>query len=62
VILKSTVRDVEIPSATVPEFVLRHAERLADKPAIIDGPTGRTVTYGALADSVRRVATALHRR
>ena len=54
--------DVAIPDVTVPAFVLRQAQRLADKPAIIEGPTGRTLTYGELNDMVRRVATALHRR
>ena len=58
---KSSSPDVTIPDVTVPAFVLRHSERLADKPAIIDGPTGRTLTYGQLALAVRRVATALHR-
>ena len=30
-----------------------------DKPAIIDGPTGRTLTYAQLVDAVRRVAAGL---
>ena len=58
---KSSSPDVTIPDVTVPAFVLRHSERLADKPAIIGGPTGRTLTYGQLALAVRRAATALHR-
>src|SRR5439155_9334239 len=29
------------------------------KPALIDGPTGRVLTYGELASSVRRVAAGL---
>ena len=61
-IVKSSVPDVAIPHATITEYVLRHVERLADKPALIDGPTGRTLTYGGLADGIRRVATALARR
>src|SRR5262245_15886511 len=61
-IVRSSARSVEIPEVTVHDFVLRQAERLADKPALIDGPTGRTLTYGQLTDGVRRVATALHRR
>jgi acyl-CoA synthetase (AMP-forming)/AMP-acid ligase II len=61
-IVRSSSPAVEIPDVTVPAFVLRHAERLADKPALIDGPTGLTHTYGQLAEAVRRAATALHRR
>src|SRR5436190_2750255 len=48
---------VTIPEITVTEYVLRHAARLADKPALIDGPSGRALTYGQLADGNRRVAT-----
>jgi len=61
-IVRSSSPAVEIPDVTVPAFVLRHAERLADKPALIDGPTGQALTYGQLAEGVRRAATALHRR
>jgi acyl-CoA synthetase (AMP-forming)/AMP-acid ligase II len=61
-IIKSTSPDIAIPDVTITEFVLRQATRLADKPALIDGPSGRTLTYGALADGIRRVATALARR
>src|SRR5881394_1858281 len=50
---------VTIPEITVTEYVLRHAARLADKPALIDGPSGRALTYGQLADGIRRVATGL---
>ena len=61
-IIKSTSPDVAIPDVTITEYVLRQTTRLADKPALIDGPSGRTLTYGALADGIRRVATALARR
>src|SRR5262245_8424131 len=61
-IINSTSPDVTIPDVPVGEYVLRHAKRLRDKPAIIDGPTGRTLTYGQLAESIRRVATGLAQR
>src|SRR5690349_4064550 len=61
-IIRSTSPDVRIPDATITEFVLRQASRLADKPALIDGPSGRTLTYGQLVDDIRRSATALSRR
>jgi acyl-CoA synthetase (AMP-forming)/AMP-acid ligase II len=61
VIFKSAWPDVALPELTLTEFVLRHAERLRDRPAIVDGPTGRALTFGNLADQVKRVATALHR-
>ena len=49
----------EIPDADLTSFVLRHAERLADQPALIDGASGRTLTYGALAAGVERAAGGL---
>ncbi|HEV7858158.1 MAG TPA: 4-coumarate--CoA ligase family protein [Pyrinomonadaceae bacterium] len=54
--------DVSIPEIGLTPFVLRHALRLADKPALIDGPTGRVLTYGQLAAGIRRVASGLHAR
>ena len=44
------------------QLVLRRAEELADKPALIDGATNRVLTYGELRDSVRRVAAGLAAR
>ena len=61
-IVKSQSPDVTIPDVSITDYVLRHAARLGDKPALIDGPTGRTLTYRQLADGVRRVAAGLHRR
>ena len=54
--------DLDIPALTLPQLVLRHAPRLADKPALIDGPSGRSLTYGQLADGVRRVSAGLAQR
>jgi acyl-CoA synthetase (AMP-forming)/AMP-acid ligase II len=58
-IFRSPDPDIEIPVMPMTSFALRHADRLVDKPALIDGPSGRTLTYGQLADGVRRVATGL---
>ena len=55
-------KDISIPEIGLTPFVLQHAERLADKPALIDGPTGRTLTYGQLASGIRRVAAGLRAR
>ena len=35
---------VTIPEMPITDYVLRHAARLGDKPALVDGPTGRTIT------------------
>jgi len=39
--------------------VLAGAAERGDKPALIDGPTGRTITYAQLDDAVRRFAGGL---
>ncbi len=53
---------VDIPDSALVPFVLHRAGDLSTKPALIDGLTGRELTYGALADGVKRVASALRRR
>lgn len=58
----SPLPPVEIPSDHLTPFVFEKAEELADQPAIIDGPTGRTVTYRALLDSVHALAGGLVER
>jgi acyl-CoA synthetase (AMP-forming)/AMP-acid ligase II len=44
------------------DFVLGEAGARGDKPALIDGPSGRTITYEGLAKSVRAVAGGLAAR
>ncbi|HEV3014329.1 MAG TPA: 4-coumarate--CoA ligase family protein [Actinomycetota bacterium] len=44
------------------EYVLADAMGRADQAALIDGPSGRTLTYGQLAGGVRRVAAGLDAR
>jgi acyl-CoA synthetase (AMP-forming)/AMP-acid ligase II len=58
-IFKSPHATVTIPEVTVTDYVLRRAVELGDKPALIDGSTGRTYTYGQLPDYVRRLAAGL---
>ncbi|MDH3753374.1 MAG: AMP-binding protein [Acidimicrobiia bacterium] len=57
--LHSPFDDVEIPDVALTPFVLEHAATRADAPALIDGPSGRTITYGQLADMVHLVAGGL---
>ena len=53
---------VVIPEVALTPFLLEHAVERGDKPAFIDGPSGRTLTYRGWADGVRRVATGLAAR
>ena len=61
-IFRGTLPDVEIPNMPLPDFVLADAAALGDKPALIDGPSGRTITYAQLAGATRAVATGLAER
>ena len=54
--------DVEIPSAAISDFVLEKAAEFGDKPALIDGPSGRQVTYAELGQGVRALASGLAAR
>jgi acyl-CoA synthetase (AMP-forming)/AMP-acid ligase II len=47
----------DVPDVDLATFALRHAVRLADRPALIDGD--RVVTYAELAERVERAAGAL---
>jgi acyl-CoA synthetase (AMP-forming)/AMP-acid ligase II len=61
-IFKSPYPDVAIPEVALTTFVLQRARELGDKPALIDGPSGRTITYGQLPGLVAGVAAGLAAR
>jgi acyl-CoA synthetase (AMP-forming)/AMP-acid ligase II len=58
-IIRSQYADVDIPEVSVTEFVFGRAAERGDKPALVDGPSGRTLTYGQLVGAIRRVAAGL---
>lgn len=55
----SPLRDVLLSDLPLTEFVLSAAPARGDKPALIDGPSGRVITYAQLHDAVRRFAGGL---
>ncbi|MEX2469568.1 MAG: AMP-binding protein [Pseudohongiellaceae bacterium] len=61
-IFKSSKSDVAIPQTDLTSVVLRYAGEKADEPALIDGTSGREVTYGALKRQVEHLAAGLHQR
>lgn len=61
-IIKGPYQDVSIPETALTPFVLHRAKELADKPALIDGPSGRKVSYTELADSISIAAFNLAQR
>ncbi|MGB0389232.1 MAG: 4-coumarate--CoA ligase family protein [Ardenticatenaceae bacterium] len=61
-IYRSPYSDVEIPEISLTDFVFQHAGQDLDKPALIDGPTGRTITFGQLIGGSRKMAAGLAQR
>ena len=57
--IRSPFPDVEIPDVSLTNFVLAGAGELGGKPAFIDAPSGRALSYGQLAKSVRAAAAGL---
>ncbi|MFN2455927.1 MAG: 4-coumarate--CoA ligase family protein [Pyrinomonadaceae bacterium] len=61
-IFRSPFDSVEIPDIALTPFVLQRAAQHADKPALVEGLTGRTITYGELSRQAGTAATNLARR
>src|SRR2546427_8562913 len=61
-IFRSPYPDITVPDVPLQHLVLQRASGLGDKPALIDGPSGRALTYGQLARGVARVAAGLAAR
>ena len=58
-VFASPLPDVEIPAVPLTGYVLARASALGDKPALIDGPSGRTITYAGLEAGIRSLAGGL---
>src|SRR5437879_10162151 len=54
--------DVTIPEVSITDFIFGSFAEIKDKPALIDGSTGRMVTYRQFENAVRRTAASLSQR
>ncbi len=61
-IFRAPEPDLTIPDVALTPFLLERAAARGDKPAFIDGPTGRTLTYRGWAAAVRQAAAGLSAR
>lgn len=59
---KSPYPDVQIPNIPLTHYILSKIKDFGDKPALIDGPSGRTITYAQLAGAIHLVAASLNNR
>ena len=58
----SPYHEVSIPDVPLTSFVLHNAEDFGTKPALIDGVTGRAISYIQLTSSIRNMAANLSQR
>lgn len=61
-IFRSHHPDVTIPPMPFPQFIFQHLPQWQERPAFIDGASGRTLTHGQVAGGARLVAASLARR
>src|SRR5713226_1634344 len=61
-IFRAPEEPLEIPAVALTPFLMENAERRGDKAALIDAPSGRTLTYRGWAEAVRKAAAGLSRR
>ncbi len=58
-IFRSPWPNIEVPPASLCDVIFGGANQYGDKPALIDGETGLTVTYRQLVENAERVAAGL---
>ena len=58
-IYTSAEQSIEIPNTDISSFVLGEAAARGDRGALVDGPSGRSLSYAALAEQVRGLAAGL---
>ena len=61
-IIQSPLPDPIVPAETFTTFTLGRAAEVPDRAALIDAPTGRTITYAGLTAAVRAAAAGFARR
>ncbi|MFQ5613721.1 MAG: 4-coumarate--CoA ligase family protein [Anaerolineae bacterium] len=61
-IFRSPHPEVTIPDVSLTEYLLERMQAFAGKPALVDGPSGRSYTYAQLSAAIRLAAANLSRR
>jgi acyl-CoA synthetase (AMP-forming)/AMP-acid ligase II len=61
-IFRGPYPDVIVPEVSLTDFIFQSTSIIQNKPALIDGPTGRVLTYGEFENAVRRTAASLAKR
>lgn len=62
-VFTSPLPDVELPTGiSITDYTLRMVDELGDRPAIIDGPSGRTQTFSEVRSGIQLIAGGLAAR
>jgi acyl-CoA synthetase (AMP-forming)/AMP-acid ligase II len=61
-IFRGPYPDARIPEVSLTDFIFDSINQFSDKPALIDGPSGRCMTYAEFEESVRQVAAGLAKK
>jgi 4-coumarate--CoA ligase len=59
VIYTSPLPEVEITTSTITDHILRRADEFPDRQALVDGSSGRAMTFAELRDAIHRFAGGL---
>jgi acyl-CoA synthetase (AMP-forming)/AMP-acid ligase II len=62
VIFKSKVPDIQVPESDLTSVVLTRVDELGEKAALVDGISGRSISYLQLRELIAKMATGLHLR
>ncbi len=61
-IFRGPYPDVSIPEVSLTDFIFGATDQIKMKTALIDGPSGRALTYAEFENAVRRVAASLAKK
>ena len=61
-IFRGPYPDVEIPEVSLTDFIFSSIDNFKTRQALVDGPSGRSLSYAEFGDAVRRVAASLAKR
>src|SRR2546423_14772555 len=61
-IFRGPYPDVTIPEVSLTDFIFASTGQFKNKIALIDGPTGRSITYSEFEKAIRQVAAGLTKK
>jgi len=59
--MTATTTPLNIPKISLPQYLFRNLDTVREKPALIDAPSGKTISFNTLHDTSRSLASGLLR-